>query len=155
MRNRFLLFSLSGLFAACTLGPPHAAAGGADHSPVHREAVAVAQQLLGTPYRYGGATPKGFDCSGLVHYAYGKAGAPVPRSTSALYRAAAPVNPRQLRPGDLLFFQIAGKISHVGIYAGDRTFIHAPSSGKRVSVGRLDSPYWQDHFIAAGRIGPR
>lgn len=156
MRNRpFLIAFVPLLLAACTLGPPPAQAGGAPPSLLHVEAAAVAKGQVGAPYRYGGAGPAGFDCSGLVHYSYGQAGAAVPRTTAALYRAATPVNPRTLRPGDLLFFQIGGKISHVGIYTGNRAFVHAPSSGKKVSVGRLDSPYWQDHLIAAGRIQPR
>lgn len=148
----FFLICASGLFAACTLGPPHAAEGAPRHSPVHSEAATVAQELLGSPYRYGGAGPQGFDCSGLVHYAYGRAGASVPRTTRALYRRATPINPRTIRPGDLLFFQIGGRISHVGIYAGDGRFIHAPSSGKSVTFAQLDSPYWRDHLIAAGRL---
>jgi len=154
MPKRGLVFIFASvLLAACSLGPQHAAGGAPPHSALHREAVAVAKQLLGAPYRYGGSGPGGFDCSGLVQYAYSRAGAQVPRTTDAQYRAATPINPRRVRPGDLLFFQIGGRISHVGLYAGDGRFVHAPSSGKRVSFGRLDNPYWEDHLIAAGRLG--
>lgn len=155
VKRSYLFVLVSAFFAACALGPPRAAEGGARHSAINSEAAAIAKQLLGVPYRYGGASPKGFDCSGLVYYAYGQAGAAVPRTTAALYRTAVPIDPRKARPGDLLFFQIGGRISHVGIYAGEGRFIHAPSSGKKVVSGRLDSPYWRDHLIAAGRLSAR
>jgi murein DD-endopeptidase len=164
MRKRILIPLVATLAAAaCSLTPPRQSgepARASGHhsvraSGVNSEAVAIARDLVGAPYRYGGAGPTTFDCSGLVYYAYGRAGAAVPRTTKALYRAAKPVNPRKLQPGDLIFFQIGGRISHVGIYAGGGRFIHAPSSGKEVTVGRLSSPYWRDHLIAAGRLSAR
>ena len=113
----------------------------------------IAAGMLGTPYRYGGASPRGFDCSGLVYFAYRKAGIPVPRTTGAQLHYAHPVHPSRLRPGDLLFFRLTSRtVSHVGIYAGDGRFIHAPSRGKRVSYASLDNPYWQQRIVAAGRF---
>jgi cell wall-associated NlpC family hydrolase len=113
--------------------------------------VQVALRQVGTPYRYGGAAPGGFDCSGLVHYSYLKAGKSVPRTTSQLWNATATVERRKIRAGDLLFFNIDGKMSHVGLYIGGSRFVHAPSSGKKVSVESLESDFYRHAFIRAGR----
>ena len=116
-------------------------------------AVNIAQGMLGKPYRPGGNSPqKGFDCSGLVHYAFSQAGIQVPRTTKSLYHQATPVPPGKVRAGDLLFFRINGKVSHVGIYVAEKTFIHAPSSGKRVSYAQLDNPYWSSRLTKTGRV---
>jgi murein DD-endopeptidase len=118
-----------------------------------RSAVTVAQQLVGAPYRYGGSSPNyGFDCSGLVYYSYQRAGLDVPRTTDGLYDSTFPVDPRALRQGDLLFFSIKGKVSHVGLYVGKGKFVHAPSSGKKVSYASIESPYWREHLVRAGRL---
>jgi cell wall-associated NlpC family hydrolase len=116
-------------------------------------AVKIAEKMIGTPYHYGGASPsRGFDCSGLVYYSYRHAGIMVPRTTHLLYQDTFPVDPRALRQGDLLFFNIRGKVSHVGIYVGGHTFVHSPSSGKVVSYASLDNPYWRKHLVSAGRL---
>ena len=114
-------------------------------------AAAVALQQVGVPYRYGGTSPNGFDCSGLVHYSYARAGTSVPRTTATLWSGLRPVASSDLRAGDILFFRIAGKMSHVGMYIGDNEFVHAPSSGKRVSIESLRSDFYADAFIRAGR----
>lgn len=115
--------------------------------------VAISERLVGSPYRYGGETPKGFDCSGLVRYVYRQIGITVPHSSRRLFQQARKVSLDKLRPGDLLFFSISrNKISHVGIYADNGAFIHAPSSGKRVSVADMNNPYWEKRLIGAGRI---
>lgn len=116
-------------------------------------AVQVATAMLGTPYRYGGSSPRrGFDCSGLVYYAFGETGIRVPRTTRAQLRHAQPVPLPQILPGDLLFFrQRSSRVSHVGIYAGDGWFIHAPSRGKRVSWESLQNSYWKPRLVTAGR----
>jgi len=120
---------------------------------IDHPAVAVARDLVGAPYRYGGATPDGFDCSGLVYYAYAKAGIRVPRTSTEQYRRALPVRVAELRAGDLLFFRLyPPKVSHVGIYAGEGRFIHAPSRGKRVTTANLASPYWRERLVGAGRF---
>jgi len=116
-------------------------------------AVAIARQMIGTPYHYGGASPeRGFDCSGLVYYSFKHAGINAPRTTETLYRSSFPVDPSALRQGDLLFFRIAGRVSHVGIYIGGDKFLHAPSSGKVVSYASLNDPYWRSHLLRAGRL---
>ncbi len=149
--------------AGCTGAPKPSVQKVSDyaHSPVSEArihsthpVVAVANGLRGVPYRYGGASPRGFDCSGLVHYAYRQAGVSVPRTTAAQYRHSRSVSITRLSPGDLLFFKVSWpkKVSHVGIYAGGGLFIHAPSSGKRVSYARLNSPYWRRRLVKIGRF---
>lgn len=113
-------------------------------------AVAAVRQV-GVPYRYGGSTSSGFDCSGLIHYAYATTGKSMPRTTSALWRDLNPVAVKDLRVGDVLFFDIEGKMSHVGLYLGDSRFVHAPSSGKTVTVASLNSSYYRRALIRGGR----
>ena len=116
--------------------------------------IAIAQQMIGAPYRPGGTTPRGFDCSGLVVYTYRQAGIRnLPRTSAGLFGQAHPVSLDDLLPGDLLFFEINGRgVSHVGIYRGGNEFIHAPVSGKQVSVGTLDNEYWSKRLVRAGRL---
>ena len=125
--------------------------GGQETSPGQRAAV-VALEQVGVPYRYGGQSPRGFDCSGLVHYAYLHAGVSTPRTTTQLWTAARPVAGNELRAGDLLFFRIDGKMSHVGLYLGDKRFVHAPQSGRTVAVASLEAPFYQQALIRGGRI---
>ena len=119
---------------------------------VGERAAAVALRQVGSAYRYGGASPNGFDCSGLVQYSYRVAGKSVPRTTGQLWNAAGPVAGADLQVGDLLFFRFDGKMSHVGIYVGGRRFVHAPSSGKTVSVESLETEYYGQALVRAGRL---
>ena len=114
-------------------------------------AAAVALQQVGVPYRYGGATTSGFDCSGLVQFAYKRAGKSVPRTTGQLWSSTSTVKRGEIRAGDLLFFRIEGKMSHVGMYLGGQRFVHAPSSGRTVTVAKLTSPFYSSALIRAGR----
>jgi cell wall-associated NlpC family hydrolase len=118
---------------------------------IGERAATVALQQVGVPYRYGGSTPSGFDCSGLVHYSYASVGKNIPRTTTGLWDGLAPIDNRNMRVGDLLFFSISGKMSHVGMYLGGGRFVHAPSSGKVVSIENLGSDYYRRAFIRAGR----
>jgi cell wall-associated NlpC family hydrolase len=118
---------------------------------VGEQAAVVAVRQLGVPYRYGGSTIDGFDCSGLVHYAYSKAGIAIPRTTSSLWYNLQPVSADKLRVGDLLFFNIDGKVAHVGLYLGSRRFVHAPSTGRDVTIEELDSAYYRKAFVRGGR----
>lgn len=140
------------LSAGCASQPDtRPAAQPASHTHAADQAVSVAMQQVGVPYRYGGASPRGFDCSGLVFYAYSKVGQPVPRTTATLWAQTQPVARGDLRAGDILFFRIAGKMSHVGLYLGDDQFVHAPSSGKVVAVASLRSDFYRSALIRAGR----
>jgi cell wall-associated NlpC family hydrolase len=112
----------------------------------------IAADLVGAPYRYGGSSPRGFDCSGLVYFSYRQAGIRVPRSTLSQYRNAYRVPRDQLQPGDLVFFKLnRHKVSHVGIYAGNDLFIHAPSKEKQVSFTSMNDPFWHERYVGAGR----
>lgn len=115
----------------------------------------LAMGMVGARYRYGGTDPiEGFDCSGLVFYTYSQAGFRVPRTSQELFRAARKIALGDAGAGDLMFFQDQSKLSHVGIYLGDGLFVHAPASGARVSVARIDAPYYQQHLVAVGRLLP-
>ena len=111
--------------------------------------------FLGTPYRTGGESPKsGFDCSGLVAYAYRLgAGLKLPRNTYELSHFGKPVERAALRPGDLVFYDTDGReYSHVGIYLGENRFIHAPSTGGEVRVDNLRAGYWVRRYSGARRV---
>lgn len=138
----------AGTPAAPAVEPPSGITATATHPGVR-----VATAMLGTPYHYGGSSPRrGFDCSGLVYYAFRETGIRVPRTTVAQLRHAQPVPLPEILPGDLLFFrQRSSRVSHVGIYVGDGWFIHAPSRGKRVSWESLQNSYWKPRLVAAGR----
>jgi cell wall-associated NlpC family hydrolase len=114
--------------------------------------VEVALAQLKRPYRYGGISPRGFDCSGLVYYAYSRSGVEIPRTSTAQYRQSKPIKNERIQPGDLLFFRIERKSpSHVGLYVGEGQFIHASTSQRRVTISHLESPYWRKRLIGAGR----
>jgi len=126
------------------------------HPPVNTartQVVNTAYRMLGTPYRYGGSTPDGFDCSGLVLFSYQQAGLEVPRTAFDQYLRSTPVTDNRIEPGDVLFFTLRSHaISHVGIYVGDGKFIHAPALGRCVTESRLDEPFWRNHLVRAGRL---
>ena len=144
-----------GLLVACGSSPKIDSSNDTTHADntTAKQAAEVARKMVGTPYIYGGNSPSGFDCSGLVQYSYSRAGLPVPRTTKAQRQSSVSISSQALRPGDLVFFDQQGrKSSHVGIYVGDGRFVHAPSSGKRVRVDKLGKRYWQQHFAGARRI---
>ena len=118
---------------------------------IGERAAVVALKQIGVPYKYGGASRKGFDCSGLVRYSYGAAGKTVPRSTADQWRHFAPIPEKELQVGDVVFFRIEGKVSHVGIYLGDKRFVHAPATGRSVGVASLDSGFYRNAFVRGGR----
>ncbi len=121
-------------------------------SPTQTKVLDTAQHMLGVPYRPGGSSPRGFDCSGLVSYSYKSAGIHVPRIAAQQYTQSQKIAQKNLQPGDLVFFKLKGrKISHVGIYLDGGRFIHAPNSGKPVSIDSLENPYWRSRYKGAGR----
>lgn len=134
------------LLAACSSAPKHAEADTGARAARH------ALEMQGKPYRAGGNSPRGFDCSGLVQYSYSQADLRLPRNTEGLWSGSRAVSRNDIRPGDLLFFHQEGKRnSHVAIYVGNNRFVHAPSSGKFVSTASLSDRYWNQHFSAARR----
>ena len=149
-----LLLCLVLLMAACsgTAEKPDEPSRHSDGgSKIGQNAAQIALQQVGVPYHFGGQSPSGFDCSGLVHYSYARAGMSVPRTTGQLWTGTNTVDRSRLQPGDLLFFSISGKMSHVGMYLGDGRFVHAPSTGKTVRVESLSSAYYNKAFLRAGR----
>ena len=110
--------------------------------------VGVAMQFLGTPYVWGGSSPGGFDCSGLVAYVYGQEGVSLPHNAAAQYSYGVPVSQGDLQPGDLVFFDGLG---HVGIYIGGGQFIHSPHTGDVVKISSL-SGWYAASYVGARRI---
>jgi murein DD-endopeptidase len=108
--------------------------------------------MVGIPYHYGGNDPRGFDCSGLVFYAYHEAGVLVARTSREQLHASQPLNVDEALPGDLVFFRMSKRAWHVGIYLGDQRFIHAPSTGRSVAIERLDDEYYLRHRIQIRRL---
>ena len=160
---RWLVLALACAFAtACATQPaprsPRLRSAG--HSPLalpgSGTVAAAALEMIGTPYEWGGSSPRGFDCSGLVLYSYGVAGVTgLPHSARRLREIATPLRVSEVEPGDLLFFRLSGKkAAHVGIYVGQRHFVHAPSGGKQVEKVSFDHVYWgpQLRRASAGRI---
>jgi cell wall-associated NlpC family hydrolase len=113
-----------------------------------------AKAMLGQPYRWGGAAPGGFDCSGLVYYAAAGAGLRVPRTAAEQFEYGQPVKRADLQPGDLVFMHLARKELHVAIALDSQHFIHAPSSGGHVRIDSLESRPYDAGFLGARRILP-
>ena len=112
----------------------------------HPQAAQIALHYLGVPYRWGGASPSGFDCSGLVMYVYAQLGISLPHYTVAQWSSTIPISPSEMQPGDLVFFNGLG---HVGIYIGGGQFVNAPHTG---SVVRIDSMSGFGSFDGARRV---
>ncbi len=116
-----------------------------------RTVVAVAKQYVGAPYRWGGSSPSGFDCSGLVRYVYAQVGVSLPHNAAQQYRLGTAVARDDLAPGDLVFFD---HLRHNGIYVGAGRFIHARQTGRRVTIASLDDEWYSSHFVGGRRIEP-
>lgn len=118
--------------------------------------IATARDALGRPYAWGGETPaQGFDCSGLVWWAFAKNGVRMPRVSWQQYGAGKFVSKSDIRPGDLVFYRVlTGKSLHVGIVTEKHTFIHSPRSGKHVMESDMTNPFWREHYVGARRILP-
>lgn len=119
--------------------------------------VSRAMNYLGTPYRYGGTSPKtGFDCSGFVYYLYGAVfGQRIPRMPHDMVREGTPVARSDLKRGDLVLFGHRGTFTHIGIYAGNNQFVHATQRGSPVMVTNLDADYFRTRYMMAVRLSPQ
>jgi cell wall-associated NlpC family hydrolase len=116
------------------------------------KAVRIALRYLGTPYRWGGASPAGFDCSGFVMYVYGRLGIELPHSSWMLWKVGRSVARRNLEAGDIVFFN--GQ-SHVGIYMGGGRFIHSPHTGDVVRISRFSDGWYRSTYDGARRVASR
>lgn len=117
----------------------------------HNKAISTAKKQIGTKYKWGGITPSGFDCSGLVKYSFKKAGKTVPRTAAELYKKGK--KSKKLTRGDLMFYapNKASKPTHVSIYMGKNQMIHSASS-KGVSIASTKNTYWKPKYIGAKRL---
>lgn len=117
----------------------------------HPTVVERALKYVGVPYRWGGSTPAGFDCSGFVRYIYAKAGIVLPRTAAAQFQVGTPVRRADLRSGDVVFFD--GQ-RHNGIYIGQGKLIHASTGSRRVKISRLDDPWFEKRWGGGRRVKP-
>jgi cell wall-associated NlpC family hydrolase len=150
MQRLCLILLILMLGACATPSPPPEPVSSA---PMNEVAL-YALSLSDTPYRYGGASDSGFDCSGFVQYVYlNTLNIKLPRTSIEMSRVSADLNADQLRPGDLVFFNTRQQpFSHVGIYVGEERFVHSPSSGKAIIVTSMRDKYWRTRYDGARRI---
>ena len=164
LRSRLSMLALAAVIALAAAVPGIAPAnegkgpravvtsGAADRETAGKRASQFALEAVGIPYRWGGESlASGFDCSGLVRWAYGRVGIDLPHSSYALYGEGRRVSYSRLEPGDLLFFEGLG---HVGVYVGRGKMVHAPQAGRDVEVVRLDGSSYGSRLIGARRVAP-
>ncbi|MDR2199877.1 MAG: C40 family peptidase [Deltaproteobacteria bacterium] len=146
--------SLLLLLAALVLLSPLAGCGGkrAKPSPRAAEIITTAHKYIGVPYVYGGRSPKGFDCSGLVWYVYRQHGVELPDSSRKQAAKGERIDFDEILPGDLIFFQSNGTVNHVGLYIGGGEMIHAPGRGKKVRKANISDSYYRKHFALVRRV---
>jgi len=144
------------LLSACSASLPRDGGGTSSGEPVsevRRMIVLEALGQIGRPYRYGGTSPEGFDCSGLTQYVYRQAGVSIPRSTKEQHVAGQVISLRDAAPGDLLFYRFSGgKVDHVAVFLGEGKAVHAPARNRSVIVAQVSDPAWTSRFVDAVRI---
>ena len=121
-------------------------------SEMGNKIVAEASKYLGVPYVWGGTTPSGFDCSGLVQYVLRDLGIDISRVTQTQCKEGQPVAKGDLQPGDLVFFESNGDVHHVGIYIGNGQMIHAPRTGDVVKIQDMNTEYYSSTYYCARRM---
>lgn len=138
------------VFVSCSPPPRMYRRGGMLYHEKREKIVRTAKRYIGIDYRWGGTTQFGFDCSGFVQHVYKKNGISIPRGSRDQYLSGRRIALQSAEPGDLVFFRTSGnRISHVGIYLGNKNFIHAPSEGKEISYASIDNPYWRKRYVGA------
>lgn len=145
------ILALASLVVAFVFGPASASA----TINYGDEVAAVAEKHVGSPYKYGGTTPKGFDASGLTQYVYKQAATEmkIPRTSAEQYKKGKVVKQKNLQTGDLVFYATGSKkdqVSFVGIYNGNGTFVGTTTKG--VKVVKMSDKYWKDRYIGAKRL---
>ena len=130
--------------------PPSNGGAPPSNGTLGQQAVQIAMQYLGVPYVWGGASPNGFDCSGLTMYVYAQLGISLPHYTGAQWTAGPHVARNQLQPGDLVFFE--SNLGHMGMYIGGGSFIHAPHTGDVVKISSLSDPWYSSEYQGAVRV---
>jgi len=164
LKRALLAAGLTLAFSGCSLLPRSAPVPGAGSVPLQgpRSAparadpamamVGAAWSMLGQPYRFGGAAPGGFDCSGLVEFSAASAGLWLPRTAHEQLGTGRAIERAQIRAGDLVFMRLARKELHVGIAIDGERFIHAPATGGRVRVDSLDAEPYARGYLSARRV---
>lgn len=124
------------------------------HPP--KDIVTFAKQYLNVPYRYGGSTPSGFDCSGFTMFLFQQYGKELPRTADQQAMMGTQIKFECIQPGNLVFFATTDEptITHTGLYIGDHKFIHASTTAKKIIISNLDEPYWKKTFREARQILP-
>jgi cell wall-associated NlpC family hydrolase len=158
--NTWILSTLSALavvfLSSCSGAPRHQAGpGGADaDEPSRQDIVRFAKTFVGTPYRSGGTSYKGVDCSGLAYVVYRQFDIRLPRTSVDQSRVGVHVDRSGIEPADLLFFKTTrrGSISHVGIYIGKGKFIHASTGARTVRIDVLSDEYYRNRYVGARRL---
>ena len=149
LSNCVRLFVACCVFALATLGASVASAA----PDPGAEVADLAQQYVGSPYRWGGISPSGFDCTGFVLWVYSQFGVGLPHNEAGQLASGDRVGADDLQPGDILVFANTYRrgLSHVGIYLGDGRFVHAVDESHGVLVSNLWDSYWGPRFVAASR----
>lgn len=141
---------ITSLAIALTIGTGSTFAAASNTTPSKLES--VVNSVKGTPYKFGGISTVGFDCSGFTQYVFKKFGVSISRSSAAQYKMGTAVAKSKLQEGDLVFFNTFGKgVSHVGIYVGNGKFAHA-SSSKGITIDKLSNSYYQKRYVGAKRV---
>jgi len=151
-------FAVVGIFAA-PLGTVYPKAPNTPPAKVREMVLEAAKKYIGTPYAFTGMSSRGVDCSGFIYLSFSDAlGVSMPRSAAALQNWAEAIPLDRIQPGDLLFFRTGSTnaINHVGLYAGERRFLHAASAGPQTGViySSLDEQYYINTYASAGRVLP-